>query len=302
MCPAGRSEDRAGRGPPDERLWGWGQTGLCGLPSQGRCCVSSGRTDVGVWPEERRAGGRVHLLSPTDGGGRPTPQQPAPRPAGNVCSKVPKQPPPGPVQGRPAPRGVCGVDNCRCGSAHLGPHPHRAACSWDTARAPGAPSTQHDCIYTAWLLHVVSPVHTGLRLHSTTASTRWGSVHTSSTRPQRPAWPSPLPALEAPAAAALAEAPTPNPAPSSCAFTGQHAEQTLMLGLEGMRRSPSHASHEGSQLYPSGSRGGRNQVLLGHTGPRREGWAGPPWALGSPSPICVGRKGCSLFPFARSPH
>lgn len=276
-----------------------GRQGSVASPARGAAvCARGGQT----WGCGRRRGGRAGAPAlPHRWRGQTQPAAACPPPRRERVQHGAKQPLPGPVQGRPAPRGVCGVDSCRCGSAHLGPHPHCGACPWDTARAPRAPSTQHDCVHTAWLLHVASPVHTGLRLHSTTASTRWGSVHTSSTRQQCPAWPSPLPALEAPAAAALAEAPTPNP-PLPPVRSPVSVRSRLMLGLEGTRRSPSHASHDGSQLYPSGSRGGRNQVLLDHTGPRREGWAGPSWALGSPAPICLGRKGCSLFHFALSPH
>uniref|UniRef100_A0A7N5KJY3 FERM domain containing 1 n=1 Tax=Ailuropoda melanoleuca TaxID=9646 RepID=A0A7N5KJY3_AILME len=111
-----------------------------------------------------------------DARGRPTAPQPGPRTAGNPCDEVHEQLPPGPVQGRPAPTGVRGVDAPRCGSAHLGlihtaqlvqPAPLHPR---DTARPPRALSTQHGCVYTAWLIHVASPVPLGLCLHSTATS------------------------------------------------------------------------------------------------------------------------------------
>lgn len=101
------------------------------------------------WTRTRRQGGKADALtlSPADPGGRSALPRPGPCTTGTLRSEVLEMPLPGPVQGGPAPRRVCGVDTQRCGSAR-GAHPHgtarpRGAHPHGTACLPGALSTQH---------------------------------------------------------------------------------------------------------------------------------------------------------------
>lgn len=205
-----------------------------GVPSCPGCADSgpagcredrAGRTELEGWTRTRRQGGKADALtlSPADPRGRSALPRPGPCTTGTLRSEALEMPLPGPVQGGPAPRRVCGVDTQGCGSAR-GAHPHgtarpRGAHPHGTARPPGAPSTQHGP--STWAL-----------------STRHGCIHVAGLGPQSLA-----PALlcaGGPATTPLTKTP----------LLWVHPP-AVWRSLEGVRGPASRARHDGSRLLLS---------------------------------------------------